>query len=610
MAAAAPVDADVGDQRGVRRGTPCDTSGRTVHGGVAAGPATRGAAKVGGVRESLRESRDALREVFRNRGLRRLNLALAGSVVGDWAYATAASVYAYGQGGATAVGALGVSRYLLSSLVLPFTSTLADRYDRKRVMAVTDGTRIVLVVAGAAVIQTGGPALAVYVLAVVTSLVGTAFRPAQGALLPKLATSPGELTATNVTSSTIDGVGFFVGPAIAGLMLAWTDVAAVYAFDAVTFLWSAVLVLGVPVPDEHRGGASDDADADDTAATDADAAAPSRPGILAGVGAGYTTILRDRDLRLVIGLYCGQTVVAGASVVFTVAVALDLLDLGDSGVGLLDSFMGVGGIVGGLVALVLAQRGRLARDFGIGVVLWASPLLLIAASPTLGAAISAMALIGLANSIVDVNASTILQRIVPDAVMGRVFGAMDSAVIAGMALGSLLMPVLMATVGLRWGLTIIGGGVTLAVVAGFSGLRRIDAVVLAPEGLELIRGVPIFTALPPSVLERLARRSHVVSVASGDVVFREGDEGDRYYVIASGTAEVTIRGQHVRDLGPGDTFGEIALLRDIPRTATVTATSAVTARTIERDEFIAAVTGHGEAAERADAVVGRLMAIT
>ena len=302
-------------------------------------------------------------------------------------------------------------------------------------------------------------------------------------------------------------------------------------------------------------------------------------------------------------MYCGQTVVAGASLVFGVAIALDLLDLGESGVGLLDAMTGVGGLVGGVVALLLARRNQLARDFGLGVILWSAPLLLVAAWPTLASAIVAMVLIGLANSVVDVNAFTILQRLVPDAVMGRVFGAMESAVIGGMALGSLLMPLFINTIGLRGGLAVIGGSVTTLVLLGSAGLRRIDRESLAPVGLELFRSVPMFAVLPEQAIERLAQAAAKVSVSAGDVVFREGEPGDRFYVVESGRVDVTIRDEFVRPLGPGESFGEIALLRDIPRTATVTATADTVLRAIDRDTFIAVVTGHGDAAAQADQVV-------
>ena len=558
------------------------------------------------MRDSLRESKTALAEVFRNINLRRLNLALAGSVVGDWAYAVGVSVYAYTNGGATAVGVLGVARYASMALLGPFTSLLADRFDRKRVMVVADLARVVFVLAAAILIWRDGPSLAVYALAVCTSVAGTAFRPAQAALMPSLANHPGELTAANVASSTIESVGFFAGPAIGGLLIAASGVSVVFLFNALTFVWSAALVLAVhPVPDAKPQPDPGVAEVPEPAAS----GSAARQNPFAGVGDGYREIFRNRDIRLLVGVYCAQTVVAGASLVFTVAIALDLLDMGPGGVGLIDSAVGVGGILGGFVALMLSQRGKLARDFGLGVVLWAAPLLLIAAWPTLPSALIAMALIGLANSVVDVNAFTILQRMVPDVVMGRVFGAMESAIVGSMGLGALLMPLLIHTIGLRSGLVVIGVAVIFVVLLGVGGLRRIDRVALAPEGLALLQSVAIFGVLQKNVLERLARNSRTVVVPSGQAVFSEGDGGDLFYVIESGTVDVTIRGAFVRTLSVGDSFGEIALLRNIPRTATVTATSDLVTRAIHRDKFLPAVTGHGDAADAADQVVSSLLMI-
>lgn len=551
--------------------------------------------------DSIRESKSALAEVFRNRNLRRLNLAFAGSIIGDWAYAVGASVYAYRQGGATAVGVLGVVRFLSMAILAPITSMLADKFDRKRVMIAADALRVVLVLGAALVISLDGPPIVVYAIAILTALTGTAFRPAQASLMPSLANHPGELSAANVASSTIESVGFFVGPAIGGLLLGITSIAWVYVFDAATFAWSALWVMGLdPAP------RTETETAEDSEARAEDAAEPK--GMFAGASDGYREIFRNRDIRLLVGMYCAQTVVAGASIVFGVAIALDLLQLKESGVGVINSAFGVGGLVGGFVALMLAQRGKLARDFGLGVILWAAPLMIIAAWPTLPVALFAMVFVGVGNSIVDVNAYTILQRLVPDEVMGRVFGAMESAIIGGMALGALLMPFLIHTVGLRTGLVILGSAITVVAALGISGLRRIDRVALAPEGLELLRSVSILGMLPENVLERLARSAKLVTVPGGQMVFSEGDAGDLFYVIETGTADVSIAGKVVNSLVVGDSFGEIALLRNIPRTASITATSDLTVRTIGRDRFIAAVTGHGDAADQAELVIGPLLA--
>jgi MFS family permease len=543
------------------------------------------------LRQKLGDATRSLRDVFRNPGLRRIELAFAGSIIGDWAYAVGVAVYAYERGGPTAVGILGVVRYVSMAVISPFASMLGDRYPRRFVMVGSDSIRAVLVLAAALLISGGADQYLVYALAVATSICATPFRSAQASFLPELADSPEDLAAANVASSTIESVGFFAGPAIAGLLLAVASIPTVYIFNAATFVWSAFLVLGIRTTKRTY-----ETEPKPEAAT----AATETPGFFAEASAGYREILGNRNLRILVGLYCAQTVVAGASLVFSVSIALNLLDIGRSGYGYLNATLGIGGLVGGFVALVLAQRGRLARDFGIGVLFWSAPLLLVAAWPTVAAAVAVMVLLGLANSVVDVNAYTILQRIAPEATMSRVFGAMESAVIGGMAAGALLMPALISTVGLRWGLVVVGGGVSLTVLLGVAGLRRIDLVALAPPSLELLRGVPLLALLPEPTLERLARALVPINAAPGEAVIREGEHGDRFYVIESGGVEVTKEGRHVANLGPGDFVGEIALLRDVPRTATVTATADTVLQALDRSHFIPAVTGQGAFREAAD----------
>ncbi|MDX6517045.1 MAG: hypothetical protein QOH73_2711 [Gaiellaceae bacterium] len=550
--------------------------------------------------EKITDATRSLRDVFRNPGLRRIELAFTGSVVGDWAYAVAVAVYAYDQGGATAVGVLGVVRYVSLALVTPFTSILGDRYSRRLVMVASDASRAVIVLAAAVLIATDGPALAVYALAILAALCGSPFRSAQASLLPDLARGPADLSAANVASSTVESVGFFAGPALAGFMLAVTSIQAVFLLNAITFIWSAALVLGLKIPSVAT-------EADVHPETGRTETPEPGSGFLKEVSAGYREILGSRDLRLLVMLYCAQTIVAGASLVFTVSIALGLLDIGRSGLGFLEATLGIGGLVGGFLALVLAQRGRLARDFGVGVLLWSAPLFLVAVWPSIASAVAVMVVLGLANSVVDINAYTILQRIAPKEAMARVFGAMESAVIGGMALGALLMPALIGTVGLRWGLAIVGAGVSVIAVLGTRGLRRIDLYALAPEGLELLRGIPLLALLPEPILERLARALVRVEAAPGEAFIREGDPGELFYVIQSGTVDVTKEGRHLASLGPGDFVGEIALLRNIPRTATVTATSPTVLQALDRQHFIPAVTGQGAFGEAVEGtIVSRL----
>jgi MFS family permease len=549
--------------------------------------------------EHVTASTRSFTAVFHNPALRRINLALAASVIGDWAYSVAVAVWVFQEHGAAALGFFGVARYVTMAILGPLMATAADRFPKRLVMVVADVARAITVVGGAVVIAADGPAVLVYSLGLLTSIFSLAFRPAQSALLPRLATEPQQLTSANVVASTIESLGFFVGPAIAGFLLAITDVEVVYLVNAASFVVSAILLSRLVEPPDAAA-----------TETDGEPAGDQARGLFRDAAAGFAVIRRNSNLRLIAALMAAQTVVAGASLVYEVSIALDLLDLGESGLGLLDAVLGVGGILGGFVVLVLARRQRLAGDFGIGVILWSAPLLLIAAFPSLGTTLVAMFLIGLANSMVDVNAFTIVQRLAPAEVMGRVFGALESLLTAGMAVGALLMPLLIEVVGLRAGLVIVAGAVSLAGIAGLSGLHRIDAMALAPSGLGLVRGVPMLAVLPPPVQERLAHVLVPVTVPAGEVAVGEGERADRFWIIERGDALVSIGGEPVRQLGPGDSFGEIALLRDVPRTATVQAGDEdLVLRGLDRDEFLPAVTGHGEANEVADAVVERWLAL-
>lgn len=560
-------------------------------------------ASVGG---AVRETRTSLATVFRNPALRRLNVALAGSMIGDWAYATAIAVWAYDVGGAVAVGIWGTVRLTLGAVLTPFGAALADRISRKTVMVAADVLRAVLVLAAAGCVYWDAPAAVVFVLATLSPLVGTPFRPAQMAITPSLVDSPDELTAANGVASTLESLAFFLGPAIGGLLLAVADVSVVFVLNAVTFLWSAVLVAGLRPPDRGNGPDSGGA----TRVEDPVEVEEAAVGFLRESLAGFGVIWRHPDLRLVTGLYCAQTVVAGASIVFTVTIAFEMTGLGAAGVGYLDATLGIGAIIGGLAAVALASRRRLASDFGWGVIFWATPLLIVSVWPEAAGAFVAMAIIGAANPIVDVNAMTILQRIAPDAVLGRVFGALESALVATMALGSLMMPALIAGPGLRWGLAIIAVPIVAMGLIALPRLRDLDGRVGEREETALLAGITLFQPLGQPLLEQLSHRLTRVDVPTGAIVVTEGEVGDRFYVIASGQLDARHDGQLLSSMHAGDSFGEIALLRNVPRTASVVATEDSVVYAMERDDFLGALTGSQELRSRTEVVAARRMANT
>jgi MFS family permease len=508
---------------------------------------------VGRISRAFQDSLRAFQRAFANPGLRRLQLAWAGSNLGAWTGGIAFAVYAYGQDGAFAVGLIALVRTLAAGLAAPFLGTLGDRYSRVRVMVLSDLARAAAIGAMAMIVLADGPSLAVYALAVGSTVAGTAFRPAQAALVPSLARTPEELTASNVTASTVEGVGIFAGPALGGLLLAFTTVEVVLVVTASLFLLSALLVVRVRDESEREAGEEE-------------------PSFLRETLAGFSLLARDARLAVLVGLFAAQTFVDGALGVLTVLLALEALGTGATGLGLLNSASGIGGLVGAVVAGMLVARGRLASDFGLGMVLWGAPLLLVAAWLNPLVALAALVLVGVGNTIVDVAGDTLLQRAVPDAVLARVFAIMESLMLVTVGLGSVAAPALEAAFGIRWALVVTGALLPVLTLLAWRVLARIDRDAQVPtREIELLRALPMFAPLPQATLEYLAGKLERRRVAGGETVFRQGDRGDAFYVVTNGTVGVSVDGGAPRELGAGDFFGEIALLDRGPRTATVTA---------------------------------------
>jgi MFS family permease len=537
------------------------------------------------LREHLRESARAMAEVYRNRAMRQLQLGWAASIIGSWAYAIALIVYAFEQGGASAVGLVGLIRWLPSAVASPIAAVLGDRYPRVRVMLATDALRAVGLAVMAVCVVSDAPAAVVYVLASLVAVIGTAFQPAQSAILPSLARTPEELTAANVSSSTLESLGFCVGPALGGVLLAVSNVWVVFAVTAVCFVWSALMLVpllrATEPPLTHE-----------------------RPHLLEETTAGFRAIARDRRLRLVVGLFSAQTLVNGAFGVLIAVAAFDLLELGPSAVGYLNAAVGVGGIIGGLVSLALVGHRRLATTFGIAVAGTGGPLLLVGGVPRTGIALLAFGLIGFANIICDVSGFTILQRGTPSEVLARVFGVLHSLIYAAVAAGAVLAPVLVNAFGARWTLVVVGSVLPILAVLTHASLSRLDTAPADPQRLELLQTIPIFAPLSPPVLEPLAVALTTVNASAGEEIIRRGDHGDRFYIVSSGEIEVLVDGKPPIREGAGSYFGEIALLRDVPRTATVRAATDVELYALDRDDFLPAVTGHAGSVQAAESVIG------
>ena len=541
----------------------------------------------------FRDSLSAFASVWRNANLRWLELAWGASVVAQYAYLVAVSVYAYGVGGEKAVGLLFLARLLPAALISPFAGMLGDRYPRERVLFLTNVTRVVLVMASAVGVFADANAWIVYGLSIAATIATTPFRSSQAALTPGLASTPEELTAANAVASGVESVAVFAGPALAGLLLALASTGAVFTATAVLVAISAFFVVLIRVEHEER---------------------PRRELAASTIAAerlaGFTVLGQHPSLRVMLLLLTAQTTLFGALQVFIVVMALDLLALGDGGVGYLNAAIGIGAFIGAVGALSLTGVRRLSPAFLIGLVVTGLPLVAVGWWNELAVATAALLIIGIGNSFVDVAGLTLVQRTVPDDVLARVFGVIQMLWMASMGIGAALAPALINWIGIENALIAAGVFLPALVAVSASTVARIDAQAAPPEAdeLRLLVSVPIFTPLPGGSLEHLAGRLVPLRVEAGTVVVREGDVGDRFYIVTEGELDVTQDGVKIAELEPGGYFGEIALLRDTNRTATVTARSDAVLYALDREEFLAAVTGHPQSSEAAESVMSARLA--
>jgi len=528
------------------------------------------------------------RAVAGNRNLRRLELAYAASITSEWAFTVALAVFAYHQGGATAVGILGVVRLLPAAIATPFTAALADRYERERALVGVSLLSAAALAAAAGLFYAGRNEAAIFAFAAAHAVVSTLCRPAVAALTPSLATTPQQLVAVNGVSLTIEGLGTLVGPLIAGVIVATADAGVVFVLGAIAYVASALALAAIRVEGRLRF-------AHQRTHTD--------------LTAGIRLVAREPQPRLIVALFFAQTLVRGALNVLIVVIAFRLLHAGGGWVGFLSAAVGAGILAGGFASLALTGR-RLALPFALGLVLWGIPIALVAAAPHRLAALLLLAAVGVGNALEDVAGIALLQRLASDDLLGRVFGVLFGAATAGMGIGAITAPALISGLGVRGALVATGALLPALVALSWRALRQIDGAADAPtEALALLDRVPMFAPLPLAAKEQLAKSLVRVSVPAGGEVIAEGDAGDRFYIVGGGRLQVTRDGRQLRELTAGDSFGEIALLRDVPRTATVTASADAELYALGRSDFIDAATGHAAGRAAGEEIVRERLAV-
>ncbi len=526
--------------------------------------------------------------------IRRLLVSHIAALVAEWGALIGLLVYTFDRAGAHAVGIASFLSLTPYVLFAPLTASAAQRFAPARVRAIAMAGQAIGFGGAAVTAAFDGPVWLVVLATGAGFTAATTLRPANAVVLPALVRTSRELTRANVVAGYGDTLSLFVGPFSASVMLAVSGPVAVFAWCAALSLIAAA----VAAPEVPHGP---------PAAGSADEPTSGRRRRLGGLVEPFTDIgrvLERRGARGVLIVVMAQGGLVGASDVIWVVIAGEPIDLGDAGPGVLSALFGAGSLLCAVVLGRAARRPRLAPLMLVSLTVVAAACFVFAASITVAAAVICVPLMGLNRSLLDLLSRVLLQRSAPPSRLASVFGAVETIAGIGLLSGSLLAQALLALSGPVGALVGVGATCVVSLVVAQPWLRVADDEADVPVvEMSLLSRLPVFAPLPLVSLEAVARHARPVTVDAGAVVIHEGDPGDCYYAVVDGEFEVVRAANVLRVLGRGAGFGEIALLADVPRTATVGAIGAGHLLAIDREPFLLAVTGHEPAHEAAWTVV-------
>ena len=537
--------------------------------------------------ESGGRRRRAFSSLAGNTALLRVLAAYLLFILTEYAVWIAMLVFAYNRGGAAVAGLVAVAQLAPAAVVAPVAASLADR--RSPVVMLAGGylTQVAGMAGTAAAIGAGTP-LAAYAAAVVAATAVTTTRPAQSALIPSLATTPDQLTAANVVAGWLEAAGAAAAGLLVGVLISLAGVGSVFAVCAGLGLAAALLVAGLRAP---------------SLAAEAEADAST-----AGVAEGLRLAVRQPRLRLMLALLTADAVVVGALDLLVVILALTVLGRPPSWAGYLEFAFGAGAVLAAAVSALLVGR-RLGGPILAAALGLSGALAAVAFGPGLAGTVILLALAGAGHLLLEVATRTLLQRSVPPRLIGRIFGVLEGFTMAGLAVGALLVPALAHLGGNQLAVLGVAAVLPLAAVAGGRAVFRLDAGTAVPVvEIALLRSLPLFAELPAPAIEGLAAALRPVQLEAGAVLIRQGDPGDAYFAIAAGELDAEQDSHFLGRYGRGDGVGEIALLRAVPRTATVTAHTAATVYQLDRDLFLTAVLGHAPTRRQAEDIAATRLA--
>lgn len=528
----------------------------------------------------LRQSLSTLHAALSTSAMRRILIGYFAFAATEWAAWVAILLYAFDEGGTRAVGLVALAQLLPAIVVAPIGSAMSERLTRQTAVVVAYGALSASMAALWLVSAAHGPSVTFYAAAVVSNCVVTLCRPAHYAALPRMADSAEELVAANSASSTVESLGVFAGPALIAVVIPWLGLPSVFLVLGVLDLAAVAWIATVRTERPTAAAAQ----------IRADGVEPS--GFVTAAREGLVELRTVPGATTLLALIGVQFVLIGMLDVLAVVFPQQVLGTGPTGPSVVIAASGIGGLVGAAATVLLVGRARMTPPFIAGFLGATVFFALISVTQVLATAAVLAGLSGFARAFIDVSGRTLLQRNVREDTLARVFGIQESVLMAGLAVGSVVAPVAVALAGPRGAFVVAGLLPAALALAAWPSLRRLDhdAVLPGPD-FALLRRVSLFSPLAPARLELLSRTAASVQVGAGDVVIHEGDVGDRFYVVADGEVSVFRDDREVARLGVADHFGEVALLRDAPRNATVTATVASRLLAIGREDFLSAVTG-------------------
>jgi len=556
------------------------------------------------------EGRPPVRGALCNRRLGRVLGAYAGSVIGEWALWVAVLVYAYEAGGSKLAGITSVGLLIPASVIAPFAGHAADGAKPNRVLFLVYVVEATSLASAACLAFVGAPTLAV-IVPVCVAITGITFvRPSIAVVVPGLVASPGDLVAANLLTGNADSVSVLVGPLLASALLVADGPALVFAVCAAINAIGALLTFRL----DSRSGAGPGVMPSPTVAQTEPtppASIRSRVRVLmsrtAPLLTATRTMARQRGSLPLLAVLGGQFALVGALDLLVVELAFTVLDLGDAGPGALSALVGVGAVAGGAASVMIVGRRQLSIVMIACLGMIAASMMILGASTTLVTTLLMLPIAGIARSLLDVSGRMLLQRCAPQDALASVFAILEVLSGAGMLCGSVMVQVLISRGDAQAALIGVAIFFVLVILVTAPGLRHVEEHADAPVvQIRLLRLTSLFGPLPGPVLESLARGSEMIEFPSGATIIRQGEPGDHYFVIARGTVEVSVDGARVRSIGRPAGFGEIALLANLPRTATVTTLEPVSVLAIERTQLLAVVTGHDESARSAWALAREL----